>query len=89
MAERTGAPFNHACTAAIRHALTVGFIWQMIVGVSLMVVPGLRPSGTTAAMTALHDYPAAALWAIWLLLNGGGALRVAGQTPRAPKPGWA
>lgn len=33
-----GAPFSHAYTGAVRHALTVGFISQMIVGVGAHVV---------------------------------------------------
>lgn len=35
----SGLPFSHAYYGAIRHAVTVGFVSQMIVGVSLLVVP--------------------------------------------------
>ena len=34
----TGRPFSHAYIGAIRHAATVGFISQMIIGVALRVV---------------------------------------------------
>ena len=43
----SGTPFSHAYYGAIRHAVTVGFVSQMIVGVSTLVVP-LRPR--TAAL---------------------------------------
>jgi hypothetical protein len=62
-----GAPFSHAYTGAIRHALTVGFISQMILGVSLHIVPRLRGIST-------EEVPA--LWSAFLLLNLGNALRV-------------
>jgi hypothetical protein len=70
---RLGQPFSHAFTGAIRHALTVGFISQMIVGMSLQIVPRLR------GMQASDVYPPAALWTIFALLNGGNTLRVGGQ----------
>ena len=35
----SGLPFSHAYYGAIRHAVTVGFVSQMIVGVSTLVVP--------------------------------------------------
>jgi hypothetical protein len=46
----SGIPFSHAYYGAIRHAVTVGFVSQMIVGVSTLVVPltprtaNLRPT---------------------------------------------
>jgi hypothetical protein len=63
--------FSHAYFGAIRHAITVGFVSLMIVGVSARVVPtlnGVDPRGLSK------------LWGPFLLLNGGCALRVAGQT---------
>lgn len=77
-----GAPFSHAFTGAIRHALTVGFISQMILGVSSYAVPRLRARAEMAALTS---------WAAFLLLNAGNTLRVALQiatdyTPAAFAP---
>jgi hypothetical protein len=62
-----GAPFSHAYTGAIRHAITVGFISQMILGVSSHIVPRLRGAAAIGG---------GALWAIFILLNAGNALRV-------------
>jgi len=63
--------FSHAYYGAIRHAITVGFISLMIVGVAAKVVPTL--SGVD--VRALSK-----LWAPFVLLNTGCALRVVGQT---------
>lgn len=63
-------PFSHAYTGAIRHALTVGFISQMIVGVALYFVPRLRERDAQAQSP---------LWTVFWLLNVGNALRVAGE----------
>ncbi len=65
----TGAavPFSHAFFGAYRHALTVGFIVMMIVGVSSKVVPTL--SGVDVRR-------APALWPTFVLLNGGNLLRI-------------
>ncbi|MGH9794825.1 MAG: NnrS family protein [Candidatus Acidiferrales bacterium] len=63
----TGQAFSHAYMGAHRHALTVGFVSMMILGVSSRIVPmlaGLR-----------HD-EVSALWGPFLLLNIGNALRV-------------
>ncbi|MBI5706069.1 MAG: NnrS family protein [Armatimonadetes bacterium] len=63
-----GQPFSHAYTGAIRHAVTVGFISQMILGVGMHVV------------ARMNDMPAEQerqLWASFWLLNIGNALRVA------------
>jgi hypothetical protein len=63
--------FSHAYYGAIRHAITVGFISLMIVGVAAKVVPtlnGVNVRGLTS------------LWAPCLLLNAGCTLRVVGQT---------
>ena len=46
----SGTPFSHAYYGAIRHAVTVGFISQMIVGVSTLVVP-LTPRTATLRPT--------------------------------------
>jgi hypothetical protein len=61
----SGLPFSHAYYGAIRHAVTVGFVSQMIVGVSTLVVP-LTPRTAT-------------LWPTGLLLNLGCFLRVSLQ----------
>jgi hypothetical protein len=58
----SGLPFSHAYYGAIRHAVTVGFISQMIVGISSTVVP-LVPRR-------------AALRPTFVLLNVGCGLRV-------------
>jgi hypothetical protein len=60
-------PFSHAFFGAYRHALTVGFIMMMIVGVSSKVVPTL--SGVDIRRTTN-------LWPTFVLLNVGNALRV-------------
>jgi hypothetical protein len=60
-------PFSHAFFGGYRHALTVGFIMMMIVGVSSKVVPTL--SGVDVRR-------ASSLWVVFLLLNLGNALRV-------------
>jgi hypothetical protein len=63
--------FSHAYYGATRHAITVGFISLMIVGVAAKVVPtlnGVDVRGLTR------------LWVPFLLINGGCALRVIGQT---------
>lgn len=62
-----GEPFSHAYTGAIRHALTVGFISQMILGVGYHVA---------TRMTGSAEIGARALWAAWWLLNLGNLGRV-------------
>lgn len=62
-----GAPFSHAYVGAIRHALTVGFISQMIIGVSLLVV---------SRMNDLDPTKLSNLWSVFWLLNLGNASRV-------------
>ncbi|MBX7106433.1 MAG: NnrS family protein [Gemmataceae bacterium] len=64
------AGFSHAFYGAIRHAITVGFISQMIVGVAARVVPTLN---------GLDGKSLPALWLPFILLNLGCTLRVAGQ----------
>ncbi len=62
--------FSHAYYGAIRHAITVGFISLMIVGVSSKVVPTLNGVDVRALPS---------LWAPYFLLNAGCGLRVFGQ----------
>lgn len=60
-------PFSHAYFGAYRHALTVGFIMMMIVGVSSKVVPTLSGVDVRRASTLMPTF---------LLLNLGNAIRV-------------
>lgn len=62
-----GRPFSHAYTGAIRHAVTVGFISQMILGVGMHVVARMND----VAAEREHQ-----LWTTFLLLNVGNTLRV-------------
>lgn len=64
------SPFSHAFFGAYRHALTVGFIMMMIVGVSSRIVPTL--SGIDVRQTK-------SLWPTFLLLNLGNLTRVSSQ----------
>lgn len=66
----TGQVFSHAYMGAHRHALTVGFVSMMILGVSSRIVPMLA---------GLRDDEVGSLWAPFLLLNIGNALRVSLQ----------
>jgi len=64
----TGQEFSHAFVGAIRHAVTVGFISQMIVGFGSHIAAGMNgfdPEGRNP------------LWATFWLLNIGNFLRVA------------
>jgi hypothetical protein len=63
--------FSHAYSGAIRHAITVGFISLMIVGVAAKVVPTL--SGVDVRSLS-------PLWGPFVLLNVGCAMRVGFQT---------
>jgi uncharacterized protein involved in response to NO len=63
-------PFSHAFFGAYRHALTVGFIMMMIVGVSSKVVPTL--SGIDVKRSR-------SLWPTFVLLNLGNMTRVSFQ----------
>lgn len=65
-----GLPFSHAWHGATRHAITVGFVSLMIVGVASRVAP--RPPGSSVAAEAMPLAP-------FLLLNFGCALRVTQQ----------
>jgi hypothetical protein len=63
--------FSHAYYGATRHAITVGFVSLMIVGVAARVVPTLNGRDVRSL---------SALWLPFVLLNAGCALRVIGQT---------
>jgi hypothetical protein len=63
--------FSHAYYGATRHAITVGFLSLMIVGVAAKVVPVLRGADPKTLP---------GLWVPFVLINLGCALRVAGQT---------
>jgi hypothetical protein len=63
--------FSHAYYGAIRHAITVGFVSMMIVGVAAKVVPTLNG-------VDVHRLPG--LWIPFVLLNLGCAMRVTFQT---------
>ena len=63
-------PFSHAYFGAYRHAVTVGFIMMMIVGVSSKVVPTLSGVDVRRAAT---------LWPTFILLNLGNTMRVSFQ----------
>jgi len=65
-----GAGFSHAYYGATRHAVTVGFISLMIVGVAAKVVPTLN--GVDGATLPR-------LWLPFVLINAGCMLRVVGQ----------
>lgn len=78
----TGQAFSHPYTGALRHALTVGFLSQMILGVALHFIPRLRGWDTEQIRP---------LWSVFWLLNIGNAGRVAGEivtnfTPTAFAP---
>jgi hypothetical protein len=63
--------FSHAYYGATRHAITVGFVSLMIVGVAAKVVPTLRGADPRTLTR---------LWVPFVLINLGCALRVVGQT---------
>jgi hypothetical protein len=69
--EAASLGFSHAYYGAIRHAITVGFISLMIVGVAARVVPTLN---------GVDIRRLTPLWGPFLLLNLGCALRVVAQT---------
>src|SRR4030095_5338320 len=62
-----GLDFSHAYSGAARHAITVGFVSLMIVGVASKVVPTLN--GIPASVLPR-------LWAPFVLINAGCAIRV-------------
>lgn len=62
--------FSHAFYGAVRHAITVGFISLMIVGVASRIVPTLN---------GIDGQTLPRLWVPFVLLNLGCSLRVFGQ----------
>jgi hypothetical protein len=69
--EAANLHFSHAYYGAVRHAITVGFVSLMIVGVAARVVPTLN-GVDVRRLTPLRGP--------FLLLNAGCALRVVAQT---------
>lgn len=67
----SGIPFSHAYYGSIRHAITVGFVSLMIMGISARVVPTLR---------GIHPHTLPALTGPFILVNTGCFLRVSLQT---------
>jgi hypothetical protein len=67
----SGIPFSHAYYGAIRHAITVGFISLMIMGMAAKVVPTLN---------GVDPRKLSPLWGPFLLVNAGCFLRVSLQT---------
>lgn len=62
--------FSHAYYGAVRHAITVGFVSMMIVGMAAKVVPTLNGVDVRAVSP---------LWLPFALLNLGCSIRVGGQ----------
>ncbi|HRJ34172.1 MAG TPA: hypothetical protein PKY51_11530 [Fimbriimonadaceae bacterium] len=62
-----GQPFSHAYTGGIRHAVTVGFISQMIIGVGYHLV---------SRMSVVPSQGLPQLWTVFVLMNLGNAARV-------------
>jgi len=67
----SGLAFSHAYYGAIRHAITVGFISLMIMGMAARVVPTLN---------GVDPRRLSALWGPFVLVNLGCGLRVSTQT---------
>lgn len=74
----TGQEFSHAFYGATRHAITVGFISMMILGVAAKVVPVLNGVATRALSQ---------LWLSFILVNTGCFLRVSTQILTDLMPG--
>lgn len=72
-----GTPFSHAYYGAARHAITVGFISQMIVGISSKMAPGLRGMN----ILALPE-----LWIPFIFINVGCFMRVTLQVASDSTP---
>jgi hypothetical protein len=68
LAARIG--FSHAYAGAARHAITVGFVSLMIVGVAAKIVPTLN---------GVDVHRLSGLWLPFVLLNAGCTLRVVSQ----------
>jgi hypothetical protein len=67
----SGLPFSHAYYGAIRHAITVGLVSLMIMGMAAKIVPTLN---------GVDPRTLSGLWGPFLLVNGGCLLRVVTQT---------
>lgn len=67
----SGIAFSHAYYGSIRHAITVGFISLMIMGVAAKAVPTLN---------GIDHKSLSALWGPFILVNVGCTLRVSLQT---------
>nr|HPK03627.1 hypothetical protein [Candidatus Sumerlaeota bacterium] len=67
----SGIPFSHAYYGAIRHAITVGFVSLMIMGIAARIVPMLAD---------VDHRTLPGLWAPFVLVNLGCLLRVSTQT---------
>jgi hypothetical protein len=67
----SGLPFSHAYSGATRHAITVGFVSMIILGIGAKVVPSLV--GVAAERLA-------SLWGPFILINLGCFLRIALQS---------
>lgn len=63
----SGLPFSHAYYGAVRHAITVGFISMMIMGMGAKVIPALR---------GVPHREVSHLWGPFVLVNVGCAMRV-------------
>ena len=74
----TGQDFSHAFYGATRHAITVGFISMMILGVAAKVVPVLNGVDTRTLSQ---------LWLPFILVNTGCFLRVSTQILTDMLPG--
>lgn len=74
----SGLPFSHAYYGAVRHAITVGFISMMIMGIGAKVIPALGG----VAHSSLSG-----LWVPFVLVNTGCALRV-GLQPLTDGQPW-
>ncbi len=74
----SGIPFSHAYYGAIRHAITVGFISMMIMGIASKVVPTLN---------GIDPRTLPRLWVPFALVNIGCFLRVSTQTLTDWHPG--
>ncbi len=68
----SGIDFSHAYYGAIRHAIAMGFISMLLIGVLSRL---MRMRGETPGRPAAH-----AFWGPFILLNAGCALRVLAQT---------
>jgi uncharacterized protein involved in response to NO len=66
----TGIPFSHAYYGAIRHAVTVGFVSLMIMGMSSRFVPAIRGIPFSALSSLIGPF---------VLVNTGCFLRVSMQ----------